>query len=334
MFQKFWTSRRWRAILALVVATPLLAVAFVVWRATHARDQAAAEVRGQSEIPFRAVSVERVVPSAVEPIAAVPGFRDVAAFQDSIAVSASAGLFLYDRSGALIRAYRAGLELPPAELGPMSAGIAAGSSRPELFIATRGEGLLAFDGARFREIVPDDAGLRNITSVLVLGSGRVLLGTDRHGLLVFDGQRIAPFHARLKSSHITALAGTDGDLWIGTLSDGLFHDRGGEMRGASFGTARSAGAFVAQWTNGSCYAGTPLGVVEFREGRRTRTLADGFFARSIAASRDAIHIGTEDEGILDVPLESRVHAPAVYRADDERPAPVLGLGSSTANCTR
>src|SRR5271165_3675418 len=280
MFQTFLASRPGRAILALVVATPALAVAFVFWRATHARDQAAVEIRGQSEIPFRAVSVERVAPPAVEPIAAVPGFRDVAAFQESIAVSASAGLFLYDRGGALIRTYRAGLELPPAELGPMSVGIAAGASRPELFIATHGEGLLAFDGARFRGIVPGDAGFRNITSVLVLGSGRVLLGTGRHGLLVFDGQRIAPLHARLKSSHITALAGTDGDLWIGTLSDGLFHDRGGELEELRSALPDPQVLSLAV-ENGSCYAGTPLGVVEFRQGRRIRMLADGFFARSI-----------------------------------------------------
>src|ERR1035438_5940771 len=39
---------------------------------------------------------------------------------------------------------------------------------------TRGEGLLAFNGARFRQILPADAGLRIVTSVLVLGSGRIL----------------------------------------------------------------------------------------------------------------------------------------------------------------
>jgi len=204
----------------------------------------------------------------------------------------------------------------------MSVGIAAGSSGPELFIATRGEGLLAFDGVRFRQIVPDDAGLRNITSVLVLGSGRVLLGTDRHGLLVFDGQHIAPFQARLRSSHVTALAGTDGDLWIGTLADGLFHDRGGELD--ELRSALPDRQVLSLAVEGEdCYAGTPLGVVQFRESRRSRTLADGFFARSIVASKDTIHVGTEDEGILDVPLQSRVHAPVPDV--DEHSAPILRL---------
>ena len=173
----------WRAILAIVPAIPLLAIALVFWRASDARKEAAAEVLSKSEFPYRVIPVDRVAPSAVDTIAAVPAFRDLATYQDRIVVSARAGLFLYDRSGALQRRYRTGIELPPAEPGSMSVGIAAGAAEPELFIATRGEGLLAFNGARFRQILPADAGLRTVTSVLVLGSGRILLGTERQGLL-------------------------------------------------------------------------------------------------------------------------------------------------------
>ncbi len=86
-------------------------------------------------------------------------------------VSGRAGLFVFNRDGALQRWYRTGLELPAAELGAVSAGIAAGSAAPEVFIATRGEGVLAFDGTRFRQILPADSGLRIVTSVLALGSG-------------------------------------------------------------------------------------------------------------------------------------------------------------------
>jgi ligand-binding sensor domain-containing protein len=328
MFRKLRVPRRFRsrwfrAFGVLFFCSPLLAIAVVFWRASHARDEAAAEIAAQSEIPFRTIAIERTAPSAAQQIASVPGFRDVAILDDAIAVSASAGLFLYDRNGALIRSYRAGLELPPAELGAISAGTAAGSSQHELFIATRGEGLLAFDGTRFRQIVADNAGFRNITSVLALSSGRILIGTDRHGLLVFDGRNIASFHTRLTNAQITALAGTDGDLWIGTLAEGLFHERGGELE-----ELRSAlpdpQVLSLEVVNGVCYAGTPLGVVEFRDGRRSRTLADGFFARSVVATRNLLHIGTEDEGIVDVPLESRPAAPGLA-LDDLPQAPILRL---------
>jgi ligand-binding sensor domain-containing protein len=297
-------SLRWRPILAITLAIPLLAIALVFWRASDARKEATAEVLSKSEFPYRVIPVDRTAPSTVDTVAAVPGFRDLATYQDRIVVSARAGLFLYDRSGALQRQYRTGIELPPAEPGSMSVGIAAGSAEPELFIATRGEGLLAFNGARFRQILPADAGLRIVTSVLVLGSGRILLGTERQGLLVFDGRRLASFHARLKTTHITALAGNDGDLWIGTLANGVFHYRAGQLEELLFALPDPQVLSLAI-ENDAAYVGTPLGVVEFRDGQRRRTLADGFFARALAPRGETLHVGTEDEGIVDVPLRSR-----------------------------
>ena len=149
-----WRNRRWRGILAIVLNLPLLAIALVFWRASHAKEEAAIEVLSRSQIPFRVAPLDRVVPSAVEPIAATPGFRDLAAYKDMVAVSARAGLFLYTRTGVLERSYRVGLELPSAELGAMSTGVAAGSAEPELFIATRGEGTAR---VQWHAVSPDPA---------------------------------------------------------------------------------------------------------------------------------------------------------------------------------
>ena len=299
-----WRFRRWRGPLAIVLAIPLLAIALVFWRASDARKEATAEVLSKSEFPYRVIPVDRTAPAAVDTVAAIPGFRDLAAYKETIVVSARAGLFLYDRTGALLRCYRTGIELPPAEPGSLSVGIAAGSAEPELFIATRGEGLLAFNGARFRQILPADAGLRTVTSVLVLGSGRILLGTERQGVLVFDGRRLAPFHPRLKTAHITALAGNDGNLWIGTLENGVFHHRAGQLE-ELLAALPDPQVLSLAIENDVAYVGTPLGVVEFRDGQRQRTLADGFFARALTLRGETLHIGTEDEGIVDVPLRSR-----------------------------
>src|ERR1700677_1134511 len=95
--------RRWRGILAIFLGIPLLAVAFVFWRASHARDEATAEALSKSEFSFTVLPVDRVAPAAVDPVAATPGFRDLATYKEMIVVSARAGLFLYDRNGALIR---------------------------------------------------------------------------------------------------------------------------------------------------------------------------------------------------------------------------------------
>jgi ligand-binding sensor domain-containing protein len=329
MFRISWQSRRWRGILAIVLIAPLLAVALVFWRASNAKEEAAAEVLSKSEFPFRVIPVDRVVPTSVNSIAASPGFRDLATYKEMLVVSARAGLFLYDRKGALLRTYRAGMELPPAELGPMSIGIAAGSAEPELFIATRGEGLLAFNGAGFRQILPQDSSSRIVTSVLVLGSGRVLIGTEHQGLLVFDGRRLAPFHARLKSAHITALAGNDGNIWIGTLESGVFHHRAGQLE-ELLPALPDPQVLSLAVENETAYVGTPLGVVEFRDGQRLRTLADGFFARAIAGNGETLEVGTEDEGILDVPLRSRL-TPQVPLDADTPSARILRLANVEGN---
>jgi ligand-binding sensor domain-containing protein len=277
-------------------------------------------------LPFRVVPVDRNAPTLVDSIAASPGFRDVTAYRGMIVVSAQAGLFAYNWTGALSRAYRAGIELPPAELGSMSVGTIAGSAEPEVFIAARGEGLLAFNGARFREMLPEDPDLRAVTSVLVLGSGRILLGTERRGVVVFDGQRLAPFQALLQSTHITALAGNDEDVWIGTLDRGAFHYRAGQLEQLpALPDPQVLSIAVAGET---AYVGTPLGVVQFRDGQRVRTLADGFFARTLALRGDTLYVGTEDEGLVEVPLRVEARpkpAQGVPLDADAAAAPILRL---------
>jgi ligand-binding sensor domain-containing protein len=294
MFQLPGRLRWWRGIFALVLTAPLLAIPFVLWRASHAEDEAVSEVHGQSVHAFQVIPVNRVVPAGVEAVSASPGFRDLATYQETVVVSARAGLFVFNRNGALARWYRTGLELPAAELGAVSTGIAAGSAAPEVFIATRGEGVLAFNGTSFRQILPNDSTLRIVTSVLVLSSGRI--------------------HARLNAAYITAIAGSDADLWIGTLAGGLFHYRGEQMEDLSPDLPDPQ---VLSLTIGkeAVYAGTPLGVVEFRDGRRVRTMADGFFVRAVARHGETLFAGTEDEGIVGLPLQSRPAARVSVESD-------------------
>jgi ligand-binding sensor domain-containing protein len=326
MFRIPWRSPLWRGLLAIVLSTPLLAVAVVMWRASHSADEASAEVLGKSEFPYRIIPVNGAAPAGVEPIAASPGFRDIVAYQGTIVVSARAGLFVYNRTGVLLRSYRAGIELPAAELGSISVGTVAGSAEPEVFITTRGEGLLAFNGTQFRRILPADSGLRIVTSVLVLGSGRVLLGTERHGVLVFDGRDLSPFHARLNSVHVTALAGNDGDMWIGTLDSGVFHHHAGQLEQVSaLPDPQVLSIAVADET---AYVGTPLGIVEFRKGQRLRTLADGFFARTIAVRGDTLYVGTEDEGVVPVTLgEAPSRSRPESNVPETLPMPIRGLAN-------
>jgi ligand-binding sensor domain-containing protein len=300
----WWRSRRWYGIFATLLLLPAVATSLVIWKASHAREQASRDFAATRQFAFRLLPVNRPILSGIDLVAANPGFQDAALFDDHLVISARAGLFVYDTNGGLLHWYRADLELPSAELGAMSAGIAAGSARPELFIATHGAGVLAFDGSQFRQILPDDTELRSITALLALGSGRILIGTARKGLLVFDGRQLSPFPAQPRALRITALAGTDGDLWVGTLANGVFHVHSGQWDDlhAALPDPQVLSLSVEL---GRAFVGTPLGVVEFREGARARSLADGFFAKALAREQDdSLAIGTEDEGVAHVPLAS------------------------------
>ncbi len=299
-----WGMRRWRWITSTALIAPLLVAGMAFWRAGRVREQSAREVAAGGEFSYREQALNLSAPSGVDPISAAPQFRDIAVFRGSVLVSAAAGVYQYDADAKPAHVWRTGLELPPCEPGPMSA------VTSELFIATRGAGLLRFDGSRFRQILPAEEALRNVTAVLALTSGRALFGTERNGVLVYDGHSIVPLSAGLSSKHVTALAGSEGDVWIGTLQHGVYLYHAGQLDdlGSSLPDPQVLSIAVV---NGTAYVGTPLGVVEFRDGQRARVLADGVFARAVSANAAAVTIGTEDEGIVELPLESR--RPAVER---------------------
>ena len=86
-----WRSRRWLGILVIILSIPVLAIALVFWRASRAKEEAASQILANSEFAFQSAPIDRVVPSGVDPVSAIPGFRDIAAYKDMIAVSARAG---------------------------------------------------------------------------------------------------------------------------------------------------------------------------------------------------------------------------------------------------
>ena len=100
---------------------------------------------------------------------------------------------------------------------------------PELIVATAQDGLLAFNGHGFRQIRPQDSEARAITSILPTSAGHLLIGTKKLGVLIYNGKHLAPLHPSLNILFVTALAGTESDLWIGTLNQGVFHWHAGAV---------------------------------------------------------------------------------------------------------
>ncbi len=279
---------------------PLVFAASAFWQASQARRLANGVVQTDSNFRFVSVALDSSPASGVEPVGSPAAFVDFADYQGRLWMSGPAGLYGWDRDGALAAKYRPGLELPAVELAGMSQGFDGG---PKLFIATQGDGLLEFDGHVIRNIRPADAAARKVTCVLALKTGRVIFGTERRGVLVFDGHTLTPFSASLATEHVTALAGTEGDLWIGTLAHGVWHSYAGQLDHFNAPDALPDPQVLSLASQGDdAWIGTPLGVVEYRSGKRTRVLAGGYFARAMEADRDILRVGTEDEGVFELPL--------------------------------
>src|SRR5260370_31844686 len=156
----------------------------------------------------------------------------------------------------------------------MTAGVMKDSSEPELLIATAGAGILAFDGQDFRQISPDDPELRAVTSILPLGSGQLLIGTRKRGLLVLDGKVLHAFHPSLSRMHVTELAGSESDLWIGTQDRGVVHwQPGGAETCAESDSLPDNQAVSLDLLGEKAYVGTAVGIAGFDNGRLARVLA-------------------------------------------------------------
>jgi hypothetical protein len=223
------TQRRTVALLAIAAALLCLAVAgLAFWRAERALTI--------SRLALSSAGNFRVFVRTITPLPN-PGFATMlapavftagASFDGQLYLSGPGGLYAYSQAGTLAHIYGCGLELPAVPLGQMAVGTLADAHQPELLIATRGEGVLAFDGTNFRQIRPGNPDSRQITALLPLASGSLLLGTVKQGLLVYDGKTLKTFEAATNEAYITSLAGTGSDLWIGTLNHGILHWHGGE----------------------------------------------------------------------------------------------------------
>lgn len=299
---------RWRLAAPAILVSVAIFSSWICYRALAARAEATRDSLSAARIAVEVRELDsRNAGTAAhgEPIGSAVEFRDAAAFNGHLYLCAPDGLYAYDATGELLRTWRSGRDLPATEL--VSLTTAPGRSGLELFIATRGAGVLTFDGSRFRQILPADPKLRNVSAMLGLSTGRLLLGTPGDGVLVWDGDHLSQLSPQLKSLHVTALVGSDADLWIGTLNAGVYRFHAGQLD-ALADSLPDPHVLSLALRDGKAWVGTPVGVVEFEDGRKVRTLAEGYFAKSLDAGDDTLAVGTEDEGVITVPLARETRA--------------------------
>ncbi len=294
----------WFAAAVSLTAAAAIFGGSAFWRARGVLREAREQVSAGATFRFSARSIVPVIPAGLESIGAPAVFNDAAVFEGHLYIAGPAGLTKYDgASGVVAARYRVGAELPPAPVTSLGIGFAGDSHGPELWIGTSGEGLAAFDGRMFRQVRSDDPRLRKITAILPVETGRILIGTEKAGVLVYDGHTLAPFHSSVANVPVTTLAGTDADLWIGTLDRGLLHWKAGALE--TFDEVLPDKQILSLAINGeTVYAGTGVGIAEIRGGKLTRVLAPGYFAQTLLATTDQLWMGTLEEGMFAVPLDA------------------------------
>ncbi len=313
---KFPTKRKLAFALAAAVVILGVFIGLAFWSARRALHRASLEVEAEQNIAFTTRRLDQTIPGGVESVNAAAAFHDAAFFHDRLYICGPTGLWEYAPDGKLLARYRVGLELPSAPLAGLAVGMAADATDSELYVATSGTGLLAFGDKAIRQLLPEKEIYRDLTAVLPLSNGRLLLGTEKNGVLVYDGKRLSPFHPLLSSAHVTALAGDAASFWVGTISQGVLHAHAGQVD--RFGEAQGVPdpRVLSIAVDGDrAFVGTPMGVAEFRDGRFTRVLASGFFANSLLVHGQSLLVGTLDEGAIEVPLDSHAgrspHAPTL-----------------------
>ncbi|MGO9316925.1 MAG: hypothetical protein ACLPXT_02015 [Terracidiphilus sp.] len=321
-------NRRRVAALAIVAALVCLTVCgIVVWRVEKALGSSRREAAERELLGFQAQPLGAQPNPGFEGISSPAVYKSAAVFEGQIYLAGPAGLYAYAADGTLERIYRTGIDLPAAPLGQMAVGLLTDARQPELLIATQGAGIVAFDGYLFRQIMGTNADVRVITSLLLLGSGRLLIGTAKLGLLIYDGKTLKRFHSTTDNVYVTALAGSEAELWVGTLNDGLLWWHGGQTDRISEeqGLPDRRVEQIAL-AGGKAYIGTPMGVAEVREGKVARVLAKGRYAHALMADGDALLVGQMEAGVLRVSLSG-----AENDIQTRRPIAARGGGDSVVD---
>ncbi len=294
-----------RASVAAAAALMVLMVGFTEWRAKRALRLSTEEIQAERETRFDTRPFAPPAGASFELVSAPAVFLRAARFQEHLYIGGPGGLLEYDLSGAPSRQFLPGRDLPPSPLVTLAPALLADSREPELVVATAQDGLLVFNGHGFRQIRPQDSEDRAITAILPASAGHLLIGTKKRGVLIYDSKHLASLHPSLNSLYVTALAGTESDLWIGTLNQGVFHWHAGAVD--SFGEEQGLPDRQVQClaTSGEkTYVGTVLGVAVFDRGRFSQVLAPGVLVTSLLATGSNLNVGSEDQGVLTIPISS------------------------------
>jgi len=285
-----------RKTLLLLLVLALIAGLVGVWQVKQRADQQLADERArrdkQDPIPFEQKLLKPIGSKAIEIWQNHQSTRAIARFNDSYFVASDGGLIELDHAGQLVRHYTVLDGLPESDL------LSLAVFNSKLFIGTRTEGLVEFNGSQFQAYRWTDRTPQSIDA-LFADEGRLLIGTRAGGLIVFDGRQFKELTAGTEHKRLLEINHLSKDgprLFAGTFADGLWIEEGG--RWSHFTTAegllsnRIVGVAVA---NQNLFVATDFGLSVSRDTQaQFQTLVTLPSLSSIAVTTDTVVLSKDN----------------------------------------
>ncbi|MGE0128595.1 MAG: hypothetical protein AB7U82_10990 [Blastocatellales bacterium] len=213
------SHRRLLMALSLLFAGAILIAAWTIKRrAEREFDAARASLEKQSLVTVEKEMRRAFAGNEVELIQSSRAIRSLARFNGSVFAATDGGLVEFGRDGKMERRYTTLDGLPESDLTSISV------FNSKLFIGSRSQGLIVFDGKRFERYRWTDRNAQAVTALLE-DRGRLLIGTFAGGLLEFDGRLFKEIKAEPDQKRLAGIncLMTDGwRLFVGTFADGLW----------------------------------------------------------------------------------------------------------------
>ncbi len=298
-------------LIALPVAL-LVAATILIVRTQHTLTQASRTDARAHQVPFTLAAFHPPADRGFEPVAAAQHFTCGIQFRGSLYLAGPSGLAIHEPDGTLTRTLRPGLELPTAPITAITSARLRNALEPQLLLATAGAGLLLLTPQPFAitQLLPAAAEQADLTSLLALPSGDLLLGTRHHGLLTFDGSVLEA--TPIPATDITALAAPlPGALLVGTRTQGLFYAHAGTV--TTIQSLPDPDIEAIATTASTAYIGTPRGIAQLDLASATvaRILGPDLFAHTLALTPSSLEVGTLDQGVVTLPLTPRLRPASI-----------------------
>ncbi|HQR34420.1 MAG TPA: hypothetical protein PLK30_16895 [Blastocatellia bacterium] len=300
-----------------VIGLLLLQIAMVaiVWhakRTAHRELEAAtADLARQSVVPFEKRLLPAINTEGIQFMQNRRSVRSLTRFHDSLFAATEGGLVELTKDGEPKRSFSVLDGLPESDLTALA------EFGSQLFIGTRSQGLVMFDGARFTAYRWTDRKAQAVTSLLE-HQGRLLVGTFAGGLLEFDGKQFRELKAEEKRINgIERVTVDNTRLFVCTFADGVWIREGARWRHFTTADGLSSNRVVGVVTNGEqllvatdfCVAAISTNSLFASDQQRFQTLVTLPSLSSIACISNSILVSKDNGEIFRIVADARTNRP-------------------------